>query len=266
MVTRSFHSNGTISGIYDWVGSLSATPEHFYLTAFPSTTLFLDDPIIKVKNTILTMTVTEDPIPLCRDENEVCFVDGRGFEGAKDETLSDCDEEIKQFLFLPDYLIDPSDPVDNSTPVQLLEVKNNDVSDSEVSQSLEDKRLKQYSRLLPNRIALIGRHDVVKELLLLYRDGGILCSKLSVSFIGETALGDGVLREVFSTFWDSFLARFCEVNKQYCFVPRPSLTDEDYLALGRIITHQFVLTGTFPVQVAGHRSFRRCMVKSVRSV
>ena len=36
---------------------------------------------------------------------------------------------------------------------------------------------------------------------------------------------------------------------QYCFVPRPSLTDEDYLALGRIITHQFVLTGTCPVQV-----------------
>ena len=250
VVTRAFHSNGTISGIYDWVGSLSATPEHFYLTTFPSTTLFPDDPIITVKNTILNMTVTEDPIPLCRDENEVCFIDGRGFEGAKDETLSDGDEEIKQFLFLPNYLVDPSDPVNNSTPVQLLEVKNNDVSGSEVIQSLEDKRLRQYSRLLPSRIALIGRHDVVKELLSLYRDEGILCSKLSVSFIGETALGDGVLREVFSTFWDSFLVRFCEGNKQYCFVPRPSLTDEDYLALGRIITHQFVLTGTFPVQVA----------------
>ena len=49
---------------------------------------------------------------------------------------------------------------------------------------------------------------------------------------------------------DSFLARFCEGNKQFVFVPRPSLTDEDYVAVGRIITHQFVLTGTFPVQVA----------------
>ena len=58
------------------------------------------------------------------------------------------------------------------------------------------------------------------------------------------------MRELFSTFWDCFLARFCEGNKQFAFVPRPSLTDEDYLALGRIITHQFVLTGTFPVEIA----------------
>ena len=59
---------------------------------------------------------------------------------------------------------------------------------------------------------------------------------------------------MFSTFWDCFwdcfLARFCEGNTQFVFVPRPSLTDEDYVAVGRIITHQFVLTGTFPVQVA----------------
>ena len=33
----------------------------------------------------------------------------------------------------------------------------------------------------------------------------------------ETGLGDGVMREVFSTFWDSFLARFCEGNKQFVF-------------------------------------------------
>lgn len=46
------------------------------------------------------------------------------------------------------------------------------------------------------------------------------------------------------------MARFCEGDKQFAFTPRPSLTDEDYLALGRIITHQFVLTGTFPVKVA----------------
>lgn len=77
-----------------------------------------------------------------------------------------------------------------------------------------------------------------------------MCTKLSLSFVDETGLGDGVLREVFSTFFDSFLARFCEGNKQVVFVPHPSLTDEDYVAVGRIIMHRFLPTGTFPVQVA----------------
>ena len=54
---------------------------------------------------------------------------------------------------------------------------------------------------------------------------------------------------MFLTFWDSFLARFCEGNEQFVFIPRPSLPHEDYVAVGRIIT-QFVLTGTFLVQVA----------------
>lgn len=97
---------------------------------------------------------------------------------------------------------------------------------------------------------LIDRPDVVKELLAICKDDGILCTKLSLSFVDETGLGDGVLREVFSTFFDSFLARFCEGNKQVVFVPHPSLTDEDYVAVGRIIMHRFLPTGTFPVQVA----------------
>ena len=132
--------------------------------------------------------------------------------------------------------------------MQLLEDES--ITNSDIIQSLEDKRIKQFCVLDSSRIVIINRHDVVKELLSLYKDESILCSKLSVSFLDETALGDGVLREVFSTFWDCFLARFCEGDKQFAFTPRPSLTDEDYLALGRIITHQFVLAGTFPVQVA----------------
>ena len=145
------------------------------------------------------------------------------------------------------------EPVYNRPPVQLLQGKGN--KDSDTSQSLEDKCMKRMKHmkhmygLLPGRIVLVDCHDVVRELLGLYKDDGILCTKLSLSFVDETALGDGVLREVFSTFWDSFLARFCEGNKQFVFIPRPSLPHEDYVAVGRII-RQFVLTGTFPVQVA----------------
>lgn len=80
VVTRAFDPNGTISGIYDWVGSLSPTLEHFCLTTFPSSTLYPEDRIVMVKNTIVNMMVAEQPIPLSRDDNDVHFLDTRGFE------------------------------------------------------------------------------------------------------------------------------------------------------------------------------------------
>ena len=97
VVTRAFDPKGTISGIYDWVGSLSTTPEHFRLIAFPSSTLYPEDQIMTVKNTIINMTMAEEPIPLCRDENDVHFLDGWGFEGANEVTLSDVEKETTPF-------------------------------------------------------------------------------------------------------------------------------------------------------------------------
>ena len=159
VVTRAFDLNGTISGIYDWVSSLSPTPEHFRLTTFPSYTLYPEDWIVTVKNTIINMTVAEEPIPLSRDDNDVHFLDGRGFEGERDDTLPDVEEDIIQLSPLP------VEPVYNSPPVQLLQGESN--SESDTIQSLEDKRMKHLSGLLPGRIVLIDRHDVVKELLAL---------------------------------------------------------------------------------------------------
>ena len=196
VVTRAFDPNGTISGIYDWVGSLSPTPEHFRLTMVPCSTLYPEDQIVTVKNTIINMTVAEEPIPLSTDDNDVHFLDGRGFEGARDDTLPDVEEDLIQLSPLPDnQLFSPEvEPVYNSPPVQLLQGEGNTI------QSLENKRMKHMCGLLPGRIVLIDRLDVVKELLALYKDDRTLCTKLSLSFVDETALGDGVLREVFSTF------------------------------------------------------------------
>ena len=174
VVTRAFDPNGTISGIYDWVGSLSPTPEHFRLTTFPCSTLYPEARIVTVKNTIINMTVVEEPIPLSRDDNDVHFLDGRGFEGASDYT-SDVEEDIIQLSPLPDNQSSPEvEPVYNSPPEQLLQGKGN--NDSDTSQSLEDKRMKHMYGLLPGRIVLVDCHDVVRELLALYKDDGILCT------------------------------------------------------------------------------------------
>ena len=176
VVTRAFDPKGTISGIYDWVSSLASTLEHLHLTTFPSLILYPEDQIITFKNSILNMTMMEESILLCRDENEVQFLDGRGFEGANDETLPNGEEEMRQLPPSPDnQSIYEVEPVNNSPPVQLLQDENN--SNSDTIQSLEDKRIKHICCLHPARIVLIDRHDVVKELLSLYKDESILCSK-----------------------------------------------------------------------------------------
>ena len=137
VVTRAFDPKGTISGIYDWVGSLSTTPEHFRLIAFPSSTLYPEDQIMTVKNTIINMTMAEEPIPLCRDENDVHFLDGWGFEGANEVTLSDVEKEMTPFSpSRDDQSSYEVEQVDNTPPVQLLQGENN--SDSDAVQSLED--------------------------------------------------------------------------------------------------------------------------------
>ena len=53
----------------DWVETLSVTLEPSYITTFPSSKLFLDDPIITVKNTILNMTVISPIQCMSFDQN-----------------------------------------------------------------------------------------------------------------------------------------------------------------------------------------------------
>ena len=254
VVTRAFDPDGSIQGIYDWVGSLCRVPEHFRLIRFPSTTLYPDQKIECVKNTILNMTVETDPVPFSIDEVEVQFQDGQGFDEPLEETLRDERDEsvVDEESSVAQVQIDSFSAeiqADAIPPVHLLSDEGNLKSD--LNQRLEEKRINYLrSNVLPTKIVIVDRHDVVKELLALYSDEEIIRSRLSVSFLDETALGDGVIREMYSLFWDSFTSRYCEGNEQFALMANPSLSDADYVSIGRIITHQFVLTGTFPVQVA----------------
>ena len=69
-------------------------------------------------------------------------------------------------------------------------------------------------------------------------------------FKNEDAVGDSVTREVYSVFWNSFVTTFCEGSSHYIFSISAALSPDDYVVLGRIITHPFLLTGTFPVQLS----------------
>ncbi|CAH3196630.1 unnamed protein product [Porites evermanni] len=255
VVSRVFDPEGSMQGVYDWIGSLSRTPEHFFLVTFPSTTLYPDEKVVKVNDTVINTTETTEPVPLSKDEEDVYFQDGWGLEHGFDDTVWDenefCSPQSPRQQGLPviaTHSTNEIDPVNINPPVHLLANEDNPKSDNKLS--LEEKVQLQESKLQPAKIVIIDRHDAVNELSALYSDKDILDCKLSVSFADENALGDGTLREVYSLFWDSFVARFCEGSRQFAVIPNPSLSDENYQALGRIITHQLVLTGTFPIQLA----------------
>ena len=50
-------------------------------------------------------------------------------------------------------------------------------------------------------------------------------------------------------FWDSFLSQ-SDGDSEHSIPILPNLNQEDYVSIGRILTHQFVLCGMFPVKVS----------------
>ena len=234
---RSFKDNEQVSVLYDWIGSLSQEPMYFSLQKWPNIKLFPEDPIAKASQHeagLDYMTEENECTNLGPEEHEVFF--DEDFDSLElEETLkSDVPESIEITNFSP--------------PLQLMEEDDKNLNDLD---ELERKRcfmLNKISKQSPKLIT-VHRQQVVDELLEVYKDENILSNTLMAEFHGESGSGDGVLRDLYAAFGDSFTSRYCEGSSQFILKVHPSLTEADYYAVGRIITHQFMLTGTFPVNI-----------------
>lgn len=101
--------------------------------------------------------------------------------------------------------------------------------------TLETRRCNEEEKLESN-IHLVGsKHKVMEELLERYRDNQILESKIAVCFEEEDTSGDGLVRELYSLFWETFISQNCEGSSQFTVCVSPHLSTEDYTAVGRII-------------------------------
>ena len=97
----------------------------------------------------------------------------------------------------------------------------------------------------------VHRETVMLDLLKLYETSGEITQRLAtVSFYGEQGMDlDGVKREAYSIFWRQVLHEYFDGSSK--FVPRvgPGIEESTMRTLGQIISHQYVLTGIFPVQI-----------------
>ena len=86
LVTRSFSTNHTVSVVYDWVGSLSLTPEYFTLSTHTGVDLSPSVPISAIDKVMLYMTEREESPNY--PEEDVNFLGYGTVSSLFDDTLS----------------------------------------------------------------------------------------------------------------------------------------------------------------------------------
>lgn len=98
----------------------------------------------------------------------------------------------------------------------------------------------------------VSREKILQKLLQTYKTSPDICSAI-LTFIleGEQGLDmDGVKREVFTLFWEMPFEKFFEGHTTLVARVGPDIQDSNYQAIGRAMSHSYLLTGIFPITIS----------------
>ena len=93
---------------------------------------------------------------------------------------------------------------------------------------LQKKRKKALDALEGNVSIIVSKENIVHDLISVYKDPSILEKNVSAVIEGAEATGDGVLREVYSLFWTTFLSQ-SDGDSEHPIPVLPDLNQEDYV-------------------------------------
>lgn len=96
------------------------------------------------------------------------------------------------------------------------------------------------------------KRKILQKLLQTYKTSPDICSAI-LTFIleGEQGLDmDGVKREVFTLFWEMPFEKFFEGHTTLVARVGPDIQDSNYQAIGRAMSHSYLLTGIFPITIS----------------
>ncbi len=238
IITRGFTPDSKVSSVYDWIGSLNNSPLYFALLS-PTLQILLGNECVQEFGKQYTLCMCEHHYPVLPDEVD----DMLSSEGT---IQSQSDEILLNAGYPPDQLLS-DDP----------ELAPNSRESLRHFDCLQEKRQKLVEKLQAGEFVIIDKSNIVAEVMNLYRNEGTVDRHIIVSFEEDQATGDGLIREMFSLFWETFLANNGEGLNHYTFILQPGTLLEEYVILGRIISHQFLLCGTIPVQVTICHSIQR---------
>ena len=111
---------------------------------------------------------------------------------------------------------------------------------------LEHLRRNAQKILQPGLSVTISGENLYNDILNLYKCEEILHETVSISISGESGIGDGVSRDVYSKFFRYFYEK-CDGDRQR--IPMPTLDSEELIIVGRVITHAFIQYGLFPLEL-----------------
>ena len=126
-------------------------------------------------------------------------------------------------------------------------VKEQDILHS--YRSLHEKTKKAVNALVGEINIAVRRDNIIADLISVYRDQDLTNTRVRVTLVGEDASGNGVGREMYALFWDKLLSEHAEGDSEFTVPNVITLSADDYITIGRILTHQFIQFGTFPVRL-----------------
>ena len=133
-------------------------------------------------------------------------------------------------------LYSPSQPSHFPIPDDVLDAEHKEEIVKENYAKLQKKREEALDSLKETVAIIVSRENIVRDLISVYKDPSILQRKVAAVIEGSKATGDGVLREVYSSFWDTFLSQ-SDRDSEHTLPLLPDLSQEDYVSIGRILTH-----------------------------
>jgi len=126
-------------------------------------------------------------------------------------------------------------------PPQVM--KNVDADDQMVSIRLEYKE-----KLMKNTNTIsVSRENIFDDLIKAYKKRGVSSKELRITFIDEDAVGDGVTRDAYASFFNALYAKF-EGEKEK--LPPLDMDKETLILIGQIITHVSYSTANFHIRYA----------------
>ena len=219
--TRLFRIGAYMSEVYDWIGSLNTVPEHFNLLDYR---MKIVPPHLKVFSGIFNMVETDEPV-LMSPAGEIAFA---GFGTAALDTSINYSYS------------------DTST--------SNDYSRQQYDM-LNDLRLLQLAKMTKHSMYEVDRETIYDDMLKIFETNDGNCS---FQFKNGDAVGDGVTRDAFSSFFKELIAHNFQGESE-CVL----LVSVDSLeTAGKIITTAFITKNIFPSQIC-HSSLMASLFNEV---
>ena len=239
-VKRRFKKNSTMNVVYDWVDSLPTSP---------AGGIYPDENVEPFSETVLAMPEQDNPLPLSVSDPEVSFYEGQYNLQQLEDTIVESTALAEDNNDLFSISVEPPSVLLAGEEL-LLDQVDDDPSSLGSFRELDAKRKEENEKLTEKFYITISRHEVCEELLRLYENDDVISKIIVPTFEGEEASGDGVLRELYSLFWNDFIRENCDGSSQFALKLLSQMAVEKYKIIGRIITHQFLQCGSFPVQLS----------------